>query len=223
MGPGWNPGLGRGRGSGQGGGRETHRVRLWVRAARRVRDSGAQMDAEAYLHIVMDAYHGDVVSLSARLEVGGGSGGGSSAGGSAGGVAGGGAQRGGGSGHSGSGHSGSGDSGSGDRGSGGGGSGGGTAGGADRKSAPIVTVTVRASQPLPARPESRTWHLRFVANGVTIDAREADGTLVDLVWEEHGFTARLRQPAGTVAPDVQEVLKGANVAHVVVVPEGRPA
>jgi len=27
------------------------------------------MDAEAYLHIVMDAYHGDVVSLPGRLEV----------------------------------------------------------------------------------------------------------------------------------------------------------
>ncbi|MEJ2218828.1 MAG: hypothetical protein P8099_19765 [Gemmatimonadota bacterium] len=86
-----------------------------------------------------------------------------------------------------------------------------------------MTVKVRTSQPLPAPPESRAWHVRFVANGVTIDAREADGTLVDLVWEEYGFTARLRQPAGTVAPDVQEVLKEANVAHVVVVPEGRPA
>lgn len=129
------------------------------------------MDAEAYVHIVMNAYHGDIVSVPGRLRV---------------------LQR------------------AGDEGDGGG-----------DGSRPLVTVRVELTAELPEPPSAEAWHLRFVGNAGSMDARSSDGTLGSFRWNGSGFTATVDAADALAALDVPPEVGAARVTHVLVIPEGR--
>lgn len=83
---------------------------------------------------------------------------------------------------------------------------------------PLLTVRVAADDPLPSRPDVAGWHVRFVGRLRAVDARTSDGSLRVLDWEPNGFVATLLPPPWLAELDPPQVL-ATRVTHVVVVPE----
>jgi hypothetical protein len=84
---------------------------------------------------------------------------------------------------------------------------------------PLLTVRVAAGEELPQAPDAEGWHLRFVGRLRALDARTSDGSLLELSWEDGGFVATLHPPDWLEElPDAPPVV-ATRVTHVVLVPE----
>ncbi len=196
---------GRGAGRGADRGAEPGADRDADRDAERGTDPGVdarvrEVRGAATLHVVMDAYHGDVVSVPVHVEVlawkpselvdedddlqaepGRGAGAGAPSEASA------------------------------------------TAWGAEigweAEGLPLLTVRVAAGDELPEAPDTEGWHLRFVGRLRALDARTSDGSLLELAWEDGGFVATFHPPEWLEElPDAPPVV-ATRVTHVVLVPE----
>jgi hypothetical protein len=84
---------------------------------------------------------------------------------------------------------------------------------------PRLTVRVHASAELPPPPASHTWHVRFVGRARALDARSSDGSLLEFVWRDHGLVVTLQPPDWFEELGVEPAVLATRVTHVVVVPE----
>ncbi|MEJ2359634.1 MAG: hypothetical protein P8Y13_16360 [Deinococcales bacterium] len=84
---------------------------------------------------------------------------------------------------------------------------------------PLLTVRVAAGDALPTPPGAEGWHLRFVGRLRALDARTSDGSLLDLSWEDGGFTAILHPPDWLQELPDDPSIVATRVTHVVLVPE----
>ena len=89
---------------------------------------------------------------------------------------------------------------------------------------PRLTVRVHATAELPPPPASHTWHVRFVGRARALDARSSDGSLLEFVWRDHGLVVTLQPPDWFEELGVEPAVLATRVTHVVVVPEAeRPS
>ena len=83
----------------------------------------------------------------------------------------------------------------------------------------LLTVRVEAGRPLTARPQADAWHVRFVGRLRALDSRTSDGSLLGLAWDDSGFVATIQPPEWFAEFDDTPTVLATRVTHVVVVPE----
>ncbi len=84
---------------------------------------------------------------------------------------------------------------------------------------PLLAVRVEAGRPLADRPDADAWHVRFVGRLRALDSRTSDGSLLGLTWDDSGFVATIQPPEWFAEFDATPAVLATRVTHVVVVPE----